>query len=341
MVKTSVLADVIRPIAETSLILVKAGDSRRYEQIVVNPALGVSVPGPAGSQGASGASGADGKDGTSVADVMSAVGDIIIRDVSNAISRLGVGSSGQVLTVSDGLPVWKDINILDLTNANLSGGAGITNANLANSALTIASGDGLSGGGLVSLGGLITLGINLATSGTTGSTSSNSGLELSDSGITLLHGCGDGQLLKWTDGGGWACAGADVQHAVSYDTNEAMTNITSAQTTLTTVSVSPSTSTADVYVTGQAEVFSGSGTDQPFALVVETTNDCTGTTVGNAAVTYTITSGANANNLRGVLVVSGVDLNPGTSSKSYSLCASTSAGDTDVQNWRLEALVIN
>ncbi|MEN9582431.1 MAG: hypothetical protein RL641_385, partial [Candidatus Parcubacteria bacterium] len=50
------------------------------------------------------------------------------------------------------------------------------------------------------------LGIKLTTSGTTGSTSSNSGLEVGSAGVTLLKGCADNELLKYTDAGGWACA---------------------------------------------------------------------------------------------------------------------------------------
>ena len=299
-VKTSVLADIIKPVAGASLILVKAADGQKYEQIVTNPVLATGgLPGLAGSQGPPGPAGPSGAAG------------------------------------SDGISAT-DLSISDLTNENLSGSAGISNANLANSTLAITSGDGLSGGGLVSLGGSTSLDINLGA---------NSGLETVDSSLTLLQGCADEQILKWTDAGGWACAAdsneSELQHIVSYDSNQDMTNVTSSQATLATVSIIPASSAGDVYVTGQAEVFSSNGTDQPFTLVVETTDNCTGTTVGNASVTYTITSGANANNLRGVLVVSGVDLNPGTLQKSYSLCASTSAGDTDVQNWRLEALVIN
>src|SRR5258708_7332090 len=47
--------------------------------------------------------------------------------------------------------------ISGLTNSNLSGSAGITNANLANSSVTVTAGTGLSGGGLVSLGGTVTI----------------------------------------------------------------------------------------------------------------------------------------------------------------------------------------
>ena len=47
--------------------------------------------------------------------------------------------------------------ISGLTNSNLSGTAGITNANLANSSVTVTAGTGMSGGGAVSLGGTVTL----------------------------------------------------------------------------------------------------------------------------------------------------------------------------------------
>ncbi len=59
--------------------------------------------------------------------------------------------------------------ITGLTNSNLSGSAGITNANLQNSSLTVTAGSGLSGGGLVSLGGSVSLqnaGVTSATAGT-------------------------------------------------------------------------------------------------------------------------------------------------------------------------------
>ncbi|GIW59747.1 MAG: hypothetical protein KatS3mg087_0813 [Patescibacteria group bacterium] len=49
--------------------------------------------------------------------------------------------------------------------------------------------------------------INLTTSGNTGATSSNSGLEVSASGISLLKGCANNELLKWNDGSSvWECA---------------------------------------------------------------------------------------------------------------------------------------
>jgi trimeric autotransporter adhesin len=477
--------------------------------------------------------------------------------------------------------------IAGLNTSNLAAGAGIMNTQLANSDVTLTSGLGLTNGGSVSLGGTMAINvgagsgitvnaddiaINLATSGTTGATSSNSGLEIVGSSLTLLHGCADNEILKWTDAGGWTCTpdadtlaslqiaygngntittttgtniaftlaaglvsptsftlnnngsadafvltntstatngllidhttggtltnalnitgsagttthglifngtigtdiataaaralaiesgttgsiiigadtsaesislgtgtaaktlvlgstntssittiqsgsgninlqvsgtgttgtvqigaggagsgtpdlfkldikstagdptgtngamyynaslnkfrcfenaawtncisstGTNLQHAAIYDTNEAVVNVVAAQTVLGTVSVTPTTATGDVFVTGQTDVYSSNAIDQPFTLVIETTANCTGTTVGNATVTYTITSGASAANDRGSLIVSGIAINPGASAQTYSLCASTPAGDTDVLNWRLEALVID
>ncbi len=140
-------------------------------------------------------------------------------------------------------------------------------------------------------------------------------------------------------------SGSDLQHAALYDTNEAMTNIPTggAQTTLGTVSVTPTSVTGDVYVTGWVDAYSGDVTDQPLELVIETTNNCTGSTVGNASVTYTITTGASTANVRGTIRVSGIAVDPGASAQPYSLCAAITSGggDSDIMNWGIEALVID
>ncbi|HSW89963.1 MAG TPA: MerR family DNA-binding transcriptional regulator [Patescibacteria group bacterium] len=66
-------------------------------------------------------------------------------DAFNDLTGSGLSVSTGALTVSG------------LTNSNLSGSAGITNANLANSSVTINSSGILSGGGAVSLGGTLSL----------------------------------------------------------------------------------------------------------------------------------------------------------------------------------------
>ena len=96
---------------------------------------------------------------------------------------------------------------------NLPAGS-INNATLVNSSITVTAGMGMSGGGTVALGGTMAVTVNLTTSGTIGTTASNSGLEVSASGLTLLKGCSDGQVLKYTDAGGWACA-ADTSGGAS------------------------------------------------------------------------------------------------------------------------------
>ena len=74
-----------------------------------------------------------------------------------------------------------DNTITGLTNSSLSGSAGITDANLA----TITTANKVSGSA-----------IQINTNGGIG----DSG------GLTLVRTCSDGQLLKWTAAGGWACA---------------------------------------------------------------------------------------------------------------------------------------
>lgn len=134
---------------------------------------------------------------------------------------------------------------------------------------------------------------------------------------------------------------SNIQHAVLNDTDEALTNVTAAQVTLGTVSVTPSTTTGDIFVMGFAEVRSSNGTDQAFNLVIETTSNCTGTTVGTASNTYTITSAGSTTNHFGNIRISGIAVDAGTLAHPYSLCASTATGDTDVLNWGIDASVID
>lgn len=90
---------------------------------------------------------------------------------SNSLTLAGTDSTTMTFPSSSGTVVTLDATqiltnktlaagsntISGLTNSNLSGSAGISNANLANSSITINSGSGLSGGGSVSLGGSLTL----------------------------------------------------------------------------------------------------------------------------------------------------------------------------------------
>jgi hypothetical protein len=126
-----------------------------------------------------------------------------------------------------------------ITGSDIANGT-ITNANLINSSLTIVSGSGLINGGTVSLGGTTTLnigagnGINVnaddigvrttvATDALSNTTSSGSGLEVLASGVTLLQGCSDGQILKWNETSDvWAC-NTDNGNSLSVGTIDSVT----------------------------------------------------------------------------------------------------------------------
>ena len=96
-------------------------------------------------------------------------------------------------------------------------GNSVGNAELVNSAVTVTAGAGLINGGSASLGGSTTLDIASANggivanandialtvapsaNGLSATTSSGSGMEILASGLTLLQGCADTQILKWNE----------------------------------------------------------------------------------------------------------------------------------------------
>src|SRR3989344_1798569 len=278
------------------------------------------------------------------------ISGLTVSNFSSANISQWTNNSGYITESSTDTLINKTIaagpnTITGLTNSNLSGSAGITNANLANSSLGVTSGAGLTGGGTISLGSTGTLSVNLTTSGTTGSTASNSGLEVSSSGLTLLKGCADGQILKYTDAGGWACAAdatgasgaSDIQNSSSYDATDALTNVGAAQVTITSVTITPSTITGDVYVRAKAQVLSSNATDQSLILSIEDNASCTGSTLATNTLTITAASGV----VIGDFELSAIEIDPGTSSQSYSFCASTATGDSDIRIYQMFATVID
>lgn len=70
-------------------------------------------------------------------------GDTLYASASNVLSKLGVGSSGDVYNVTGGIPAWSKI-----TNSSLSGSAAISNANLASMSNNTLKGN-VSGGSAV------------------------------------------------------------------------------------------------------------------------------------------------------------------------------------------------
>lgn len=136
------------------------------------------------------------------------------------------------------------------TGAGLSGGpitssgtisipaAGVTNAMLANSSVTVKAGTGLSGGGTVALGGTVTL-TNTALGTITGVTAGSGltgGGTTGNVSLSLLNTCSTGQVLAWS-GTAWACstistsgglAGSGTTDGFAYFSNAATLTSTAA-----------------------------------------------------------------------------------------------------------------
>ena len=121
-------------------------------------------------------------------------------------------------------------------------GQTIANAELVNDSLTITSGNGLTGGGSVALGASVNVDIgagagitvnaddvavDVLTTGTTATTSSNSGLETDASGVRLIGGCANGDVLAWNAAGSvWECSANDGIFTTSTSSNQIIGNTT-------------------------------------------------------------------------------------------------------------------
>lgn len=75
-----------------------------------------------------------------------ATGDLLYGNSSSSLSRLGVGSSGQMLTVSGGLPVWTSTTYPSTVSANqllfASGANAVTGLSSANNGVLVTNGSG-------------------------------------------------------------------------------------------------------------------------------------------------------------------------------------------------------
>jgi uncharacterized protein YjlB len=120
------------------------------------------IPGASGAQGPAGQSGQDGEDGSDGEDgeegatgadgvgltVLTTPGDILYQNLSNNPARLAIGSTGQVLTVSGGVPIWQTVSgtgtVTSITfGSGLSGGTITTSGTVAISAPTCSGTDKL------------------------------------------------------------------------------------------------------------------------------------------------------------------------------------------------------
>jgi hypothetical protein len=150
-----------------------------------------------------------------------AAGEWQFSDDGTTFTALGAGSGGGVTGAGTNgyVPYWTGANTLGSEQylAVSRGGTGLDASGIADGQLLIgndaANGFTLTGltagnGIAVSTGaGNITISINALTTGTTSTTQSNSGLETVASGVRLLGGCADDQILKWDSGTSqWICS---------------------------------------------------------------------------------------------------------------------------------------
>lgn len=154
--------------------------------------------------------------------------------------------------------------------------------------------------------------LTLTSTGGTGATASNSGLEIVSDGLTLLKGCTDGQLLEWTDAGGWACAnddtgggGGSLQGAYDGDVNggDAIILMTSTdgsiifQTIAGTQFQVAAAAAPTVDVTAITNAGQGTVTDGVDGLTITFVQGTdTNGTDANAGLRIAVTPGAEANN---------------------------------------------
>ena len=186
--------------------------------------------------------------------------------------------------------------ISGLTNSNLSGTAGISNANLANSSVTVTAGTGMSGGGAVSLGGSVTLtnagvtsnvaGTGISVSGATGAvTITNSGVTSNVAGTYITVSGATGAVTIGTNA-------TSANTASTIVARDASGNFT-AGTITAALSGNATTATTATTTTGNA------GT----ATVLQTARAINGVSFNGSA---DITVAAAAGTLTGATLASGV-----------------------------------
>ena len=243
-----------------------------------------------------------------------------------------VVASGGTLTVTstevDTLATVTGRGASTSTALTLDGGINTTTSNI-----NFTVGDTASGGKVqVGNSGTTTPDLLVLDNGTADPTGVNGGMYYNTS-INKFR-CYENSAWKNCDTAG---AGSDLQYVTSYKTNDTLTNITSSVTTLTTVSIIPATATGDVMVRAGVTFVSSNNETQPFTIAIRQT-DCTGTIL--QTTTYSIALDANADQEQH-LDLNYVAVDPGNSSQTYAFCASTSAGDTDVVDWNMSAIVID
>ncbi len=230
---------------------------------------------------------------------------------TNALIFLNKTSSGNLLQLQQaGVDRFLVNNSGILTTASVDSGSivngSVANADLANSGLTVVAGNGLTTGGAVSLGGSVTLDIGAgngitvnanditldalgAADGLSSTTSSGSGLEVLASGVGLLQGCADTQILKWDEATDvWACGGDSVTPGPdSLNFTEFADSLTLDVTTTIALGtnnfVTNLDNTGDVLFQDNGATFLTVGDTGSFALTLDATDNPTASITNNGS----------------------------------------------------------
>lgn len=214
--------------------------------------------------------------------------------------------------------------ISNLTNANLSGNAGISNTNLANPSITISSGNGLSGGSTVALGGSVTL----ANTGVTSLTGTSNQVNISGSTGSILLSLPQNIGLTSTPTFG-SLTLSSTSNQITFGTNGILSWSPSTTATLTlpnTTDTLIGRTTTDVLTnkTLSAPAINGTVTTTGLTLPTFTAN---GTINGSGSPT--ITNFGSINGLTFNANASGFSISGGTTAKTLTLNNSLTFAGTD------------
>ncbi|HIO87673.1 TPA: helix-turn-helix domain-containing protein, partial [Candidatus Saccharibacteria bacterium] len=158
--------------------------------------------------------------GTGINGASAANGSLLIGNGSGySLATLSAGSGVQITngagSITIGSTLGTSIGNSEIDTNAVTLGAQSTGNYLA----TLSGGNGLTVTGSGSESAAASVGLDVVTTGTTGTTNANSGLELTADGLRLLGGCGSNQILKW-NGSAWACANDDDSGSLSIEEND-------------------------------------------------------------------------------------------------------------------------
>ncbi|OGI15021.1 MAG: hypothetical protein A2878_02610 [Candidatus Moranbacteria bacterium RIFCSPHIGHO2_01_FULL_54_31] len=235
--------------------------------------------------------------GTTQAWQLSNNGSTFSDILSGSAGISGTGTNGYVA-------YWTGTDSLgsEATLATSRGGTGLDGSAAANGSLLIGNGSGYtlatlvagSAGLTVTNGaGSVTLDVDTTTTGTTATTSSNSGLETMASGIRLLGGCSNDQVLAWsTSSVAWVCSNK-TGGTSDWTSSGSVTYLTD---TTDNVAFGGSTSTSSRFffdvTTGNQILFEGTGADDTSETALVVTNPTADRTItfGDASGTVLLSS---------------------------------------------------